>query len=173
MTMRYKHIDVPFGKLLLVGEEALEIVGFPHGKMAIDVGEGWSHDKTAFLDAAEQLQAYFAGELEKFSVLMKPSGTEFQKDVLQALMSIPFGETRSYKDVAAMIGRPKSVRAVGAANGRNPLPIIIPCHRVIGADGSLTGFGGGVAVKAYLLKLEAGGKKSALEQVGFDFLRAP
>ena len=167
--MRYQYIDVPFGKLLLAGEDALEIVGFPSGKMAVGVGENWSHDCYAFIDAVEQLHAYFSGELKQFDVVMKPSGTEFQKDVLEALMSIPHGETRSYKDIAVMIGRPKSVRAVGAANGRNPLPIIIPCHRVIGSDGSLTGFGGGVDVKAYLLKLEAGEKAIDLGQVGFDF----
>jgi methylated-DNA-[protein]-cysteine S-methyltransferase len=153
--MRYQHIEVPFGKLLLAGEDALEIVGFPSGKMAVGVGENWSHDNYAFIDAVDQLHAYFGGELKQFDVVMKPSGTEFQKDVLEALMSIPHGETRSYKDIAVMIGRPKSVRAVGAANGRNPLPIIIPC--------------GGVDLKQYLLKLEAGKKAIDLEQVGFDF----
>lgn len=171
--MRYRHIDVPFGKLLLAGEDALEIVGFPKGKMAVGIGEGWRHDKYAFVDAVDQLHAYFANELEQFNIVLNPSGTDFQKDVLAALTSIPYGETRSYKDIAALIGRPKSMRAVGAANGRNPLPIIIPCHRVIGSNGSLTGFGGGVDVKAYLLKLEAGENITDFEQVGFDFQCAP
>lgn len=167
--MRYQHIDVPFGKLLLAGEDALEIVGFPNGKMAVGIGANWRCDKYAFVDAVDQLHAYFGGELEQFDVVLKPSGTDFQKDVLDALTTIPYGETRSYKDIAVMIGRPKSVRAVGAANGRNPLPIIIPCHRVIGSNGSLTGFGGGVDVKAYLLKLEAGENAVDFEQVDFNF----
>ncbi len=171
--MRYHFVDAPFGKLLLAGEDALELVGFPRGKMAVGVGEGWVEDRHSFTDASAQLLAYFGGELKEFSVKMKPSGTVFQREVLDALNSIPYGETRSYKDIAEMIGRPKSVRAVGAANGRNPLPIIIPCHRVIGANGSLTGFGGGVDVKAYLLKLEGGTSGSFVEQAPLDFQQIP
>ena len=109
------------------------------------------------LQAAEQLTEYFAGDRKCFDLPLQPEGTLFQRQVWQALAEIPYGETRSYRDIAARIGRPKAVRAVGGANGRNPLSIIIPCHRVIGADGSLTGFAGGTTVKQQLLQLEASG----------------
>ena len=116
-------------------------------------------------EAERQLNDYFAGKLKKFSLALAFAGTEFQKEVWRALLTIPFGETRSYAEIAGYIGRPKAVRAVGAANGKNPISIIAPCHRVIGADGRLTGFAGGLEAKAYLLNLEAahfaGGKKAA------------
>ncbi|MGA2136803.1 MAG: methylated-DNA--[protein]-cysteine S-methyltransferase [Bryobacteraceae bacterium] len=105
--------------------------------------------------AAAQLRAYFAGELRDFELPLDMQGTEFQKRVWDRLLSIPYGETRSYSHVAHAIGTPKAVRAVGAANGRNPVPIVVPCHRVIGAGGSLTGFGGGLPMKRFLLDLEA------------------
>ena len=104
--------------------------------------------------AAAQLSEYFAGKRTKFDLPLAPAGTEFQRSVWQALQAIPFGETRSYGDIAARIGNPKACRAVGMANNRNPIVIIIPCHRVIGRDGSLTGYGGGLDVKQYLLDLE-------------------
>ena len=103
-----------------------------------------------------QLDEYFSGQRTTFDLKLAPWGTDFQLEVLRALQEIPYGETRSYQDVATHIGRDKAVRAVGAANGRNPLPIIIPCHRVIGANGSLTGFGGGLSTKRFLLDLERG-----------------
>lgn len=103
---------------------------------------------------AEQLQEYFAGEREQFDLELDFVGTAFQVQVWQALLQIPFGETRSYLDIATQLGNPKAVRAVGAANGRNPISIIAPCHRVIGSSGSLTGFAGGLAAKQYLLNLE-------------------
>lgn len=107
------------------------------------------------LQATEsQLNAYFAGQLKQFSVNLDCIGTEFQKKVWNALTTIPFGETRSYGQIAVQIGNPKAVRAVGAANGKNPISIIVPCHRVIGANGKLTGFAGGLEVKAYLLGIE-------------------
>ena len=106
------------------------------------------------LEAERQLKDYFAGKLQTFSVKLDFAGTEFQKKVWGALLTIPFGETRSYAEIARQIGQPKAVRAVGAANGKNPLSIIAPCHRVIGSDGKLTGFAGGLDVKASLLKLE-------------------
>ena len=102
-----------------------------------------------------QLQAYFAGELKSFDVPLEIAGTDFQKRVWSALRTIPYGQTRSYSEIAAQIGAPQAVRAVGAANGRNPIPIIVPCHRVIGASGSLVGFGGGLEWKRLLLDLEA------------------
>lgn len=105
-------------------------------------------------DAEEQLREYFAGERREFTVPLDFGGTEFQNQVWQALLSIPFGETRTYTDIAVQIGRPAAVRAVGAANGRNPISIIAPCHRVIGSNGKLTGFAGGLEAKAHLLALE-------------------
>ena len=105
--------------------------------------------------ARQQLTEYFAGERREFDLPLKLSGTEFQMSVLHALQQIPYGETTSYSDIAERIGRPKAVRAVGAANGRNPIPIIVPCHRVIGSHGDLTGFGGGLDTKEALLRLEA------------------
>jgi len=106
-------------------------------------------------EAVRQLRLYFAGELAVFDLPLEIIGTPFQKKVWQALRTIPYGETRSYSEIAAQIGAPKAVRAVGAANGRNPIPIVVPCHRVIGSNGSLVGFGGGLPWKRLLLELEA------------------
>ncbi len=105
---------------------------------------------------ARQLDSYFAGELRYFDLPLRPEGTPFQLRVWEELRRIPYGETRSYREVARAIGSPEAVRAVGAANGQNPIPIVVPCHRVIGANGKLTGFGGGLDVKRLLLDLEAG-----------------
>ncbi len=113
------------------------------------------------LESERQLQEYFAGQRQVFTLPFDPAGTAFQKDVWQALSTIPFGETRSYEQIARQIGRPKAVRAVGAANGRNPLSIVVPCHRVIGANGKLTGFAGGLQTKAFLLGLEGRKEKAA------------
>lgn len=110
------------------------------------------------LETARQLNEYFAGQRNTFTVPFDRTGTPFQEDVWQALETIPFGETRSYSDIARQIGRPKAVRAVGAANGRNPISIIVPCHRVVGSNGSLTGFAGGLETKDFLLKMEATGE---------------
>jgi len=104
--------------------------------------------------AAAQIEEYFAGKRKQFSLPLAMNGTEFQMAVWETLQSIPYGETRSYKEIAAMVGRPKAVRAVGMANNRNPISIIVPCHRVIGCDGSLIGYGGGLPVKKHLLDLE-------------------
>jgi len=105
-------------------------------------------------EAVRQLESYFAGELKEFTLPLKPEGTEFMKKVWSALCEIPYGKTVSYKEIAEKVGVPKGARAVGIANNRNPIPIFIPCHRVIGADGSLTGYGGGLDMKKYLLELE-------------------
>ena len=112
------------------------------------------HTVNCFPEEEKQLGEYFSGERLIFELELEPKGTPFQIAVLDALVQIPYGETRSYRDIAIEIGRPKAMRAVGAANGRNPLPIVIPCHRVIGANGSLTGFGGGLEAKTFLLELE-------------------
>ena len=157
--MKFRIIDSPIGKLLLAGDQrGLVLLGFPHGKGQIEPAQDWENDETAFTEATQQLKEYFSGRRQTFDLELAPEGTEFQLDVLNALQQIPYGETRSYADIAVQVGRPRAVRAVGAANGRNPLPIVIPCHRVIGADGSLTGFGGGIPTKKYLLQLEKGQK---------------
>jgi methylated-DNA-[protein]-cysteine S-methyltransferase len=153
--MLYRYIDSPIGQLLLAGDrEGLKIIGFPQGKGKVSTGADWELTSNGFLDAELQLAEYFDGRRRSFDLNLAPQGTDFQLAVLAALQTIPHGETRSYLDIAIQIGRPKAVRAVGAANGRNPLPIVIPCHRVIGADGSLTGFGGGLESKLFLLQLE-------------------
>lgn len=153
--MKYRYIKSPIGRLLLAGDdEGLKFVGFPEGKGQIQPQSDWQKDEQAFKDVKKQLDEYFTGKRKTFDLKLAPSGTAFQREVLIALQQIPYGETRSYQDIASGVGRPRAVRAVGAANGRNPLPIIIPCHRVIGANGSLTGFGGGLPVKQYLLDLE-------------------
>ncbi len=116
--------------------------------------EGWADDRAAFPAVVEQLTAYFDGELTDFQVGLRLDGTPFQQRVWSALLEIPYGETRSYGQLAKRLGQPGASRAVGLANGRNPIAIIVPCHRVIGGDGSLTGYGGGIARKRTLLELE-------------------
>lgn len=135
---------------------SLSVIGFPRGDRARGPDPSWTRDDAPFEEAARQLREYFDGTRRRFDLDLEPSGTVFQRAVLDALLTIPYGETRSYADIALQIGRPRAVRAVGAANGRNPLPIVIPCHRVIGKDRSLTGFGGGLETKRYLLDLETG-----------------
>jgi methylated-DNA-[protein]-cysteine S-methyltransferase len=153
--MMYRHIPSPIGELLLAGDDqGLKFIGFPKGKGQVQPQDAWLLNPDCFENAESQLKEYFAGERTTFDFAMVPTGTSFQLQVLEALQSIPAGETRTYLDIAQQIGNPKAVRAVGAANGRNPLPIVIPCHRVIGSDGSLTGFGGGVETKLFLLELE-------------------
>lgn len=153
--MYYCYLDTPIGDLLLAGDnEGLSMIGFPEGSMRREPEDDWIYNEKPFEDARAQLDAYFAGERKTFDLKLKPTGTEFQLRVLEELQKIPYGETCSYSDIATRIGRPKAVRAVGAANGRNPIPIVIPCHRVIGASGDLTGFGGGLPTKEALLRLE-------------------
>ena len=158
--MKYCHVPSPVGDLLLAGSSnALELLSFPTGAKARTPGLDWEYAEHAFADAAAQLRAYFEGELRVFDLEIRLAVTPFQDAVLGELRRIPYGETRTYGEIAARIGRPKAVRAVGAANGSNPLPIVIPCHRVVGAGGQLTGFGGGLETKRYLLALE---KRTAL-----------
>lgn len=153
--MYYCWFESPIGSLLLAGDEqGLKWLGFPEGKGHLEPSSEWVRNDGFFKETTLQLESYFAGELRTFELPLAPEGTEFQLNVLAALKSIPYGETRSYVDIARQIGRPKASRAVGAANGRNPLPIVIPCHRVIGSNGSLTGFGGGLKAKTFLLELE-------------------
>ena len=154
--MYYCYIESPIGELLLAGEDdELTMIGFPEGAMRREPESDWIQSDKPFVEAARQLSEYFAGERHEFDLPLRLNGTEFQLLVLDELQRIPYGETTSYGDIAKRIGRPKAVRAVGAANGRNPIPIIVPCHRVIGSGGALTGFGGGLDTKKALLQLEA------------------
>lgn len=136
---------------------SLSIETGPAGLRRIDFRgrRGNGHSSSLMRETIRQLRLYFAGELQIFDLPLELIGTEFQKKVWAALVTIPYGETRSYTEIAAQIGAPRAVRAVGAANGRNPIPIVVPCHRVIGASGSLVGFGGGLEWKRLLLDLEA------------------
>ena len=157
MTMFYHYHNTSIGELLLAGDgDHLHLLGFPGGKMQRRHEAQWSKDGAPFVDVCTQLDAYFAGELREFSLPLMPKGTAFQESVWQALTEIPYGETWSYGQLAANIGKPRASRAVGAANGVNPIPVIIPCHRVIGSSGKLTGFGGGLETKRLLLELESG-----------------
>lgn len=154
-TLAFGYLESPVGALQVAGDEAgLHSISFPSGSRAVAPREEWRRDEAFFKDAFAQLDAYFRGELTRFNLPLHFSGTAFQKTVWRALIDIPYGETTSYGALAASIGRPAASRAVGAANGANPLPIIAPCHRVIGADRSLTGFGGGLPTKSFLLDHE-------------------
>ena len=154
--MYYCYTTTPIGDLLLAGdEEGLGLIGFPKGRMRRDPEPDWIFNEKPFVKTRKQLDEYFAGERKVFDLPLHLTGTDFQVRVLEELQRIPYGKTASYGDIAKRIGRPRAMRAVGAANGRNPIPIIIPCHRVIGSTGDLTGFGGGLDTKAALLRLEA------------------
>jgi methylated-DNA-[protein]-cysteine S-methyltransferase len=146
-------LDTLIGTLRLVAEDGC-LVKIEFGGSAGGAATAHPGRDDVLAVTALQLREYFAGQRQHFDLPLAPAGTVFQRAVWQALAAIPWGETRSYADIAQAIQRPTAVRAVGAANGRNPVPIVIPCHRVIGSDGSLTGFAGGLAVKRTLLELE-------------------
>ena len=155
--LAFKWIRAPFGRLKLVGsDEGLAAILWDNDKpRRVPLGPATEDPRHALLAEMErQLAEYFAGQRKMFDAPLAPSGTLFQKQVWRALLNIPYGQTRTYGEIAREIGHPTAVRAVGAANGCNPLSIIAPCHRVIGASGALTGFAGGLAVKRYLLDLE-------------------
>lgn len=156
MTTYYCYYKAPIGQLLLAGDgDALTLLGFPQGKMQRGHDADWTRDPQPFRDVSDQLGEYFAGERTTFDLPLAPAGTQFQERVWAALQEIPYGVTWSYGELAHHIGKPSASRAVGAANGLNPIPVIIPCHRVIGSNGKLTGFGGGLETKEFLLGLEA------------------
>lgn len=157
--MYYCYFESPVGRLLLAGRAELESLHFPRGKTRKEPETDWIYNEAIFLAAIDQLGAYFKGERTGFDLELNVQGTDFQKRVWQELVRIPYGETISYGELAKRIGNPKASRAVGMANGKNPISIIIPCHRVIGKNGSLTGFGGGIEVKKKLLDLEKKTKK--------------
>ena len=154
--IRFDYMDSPVGRLLLAADdEALRLVEFPSPRHPMARVDEWVQGDNAVLrDARVQLDDYFAGARRSFDLLLGPRGTEFQRTVWFALAGIPYGGTISYAQLAERVGKATSMRAVGAANGRNPLPIVLPCHRVVGSDGSLTGFGGGLPTKRFLLELE-------------------
>ena len=152
----YTNLDSPIGELLLAGDgEAVSGLYLQAGPSAISIPASWRRANEPFALARDQLDEYFAGERSTFDLALAGAGTPFQERVWRALLEIPYGETLSYGELARRIDRPDAVRAVGTANGRNPISIIVPCHRVIGADGTLTGYAGGLERKRFLLDLEA------------------
>jgi methylated-DNA-[protein]-cysteine S-methyltransferase len=155
-AVRHAVIDSPVGPLLLAADDThLQVLEFETPAHPVKRGDGWREGRNAIIDAAHrQLDEYFAGKRRDFDLPLSPQGTGFQRGVWWALADIPYGTTISYAQLATRIGKPTAPRAVGAANGRNPLSIVLPCHRVIGADGSLTGYGGGLPIKTFLLTLE-------------------
>jgi methylated-DNA-[protein]-cysteine S-methyltransferase len=158
--MAWTSASFPFGISLFLATDGSALTRVSFAASADEAPPDWpgdgvlSPENPILANATGQLREYFAGARETFSVPLRPAGTPFQLSVWRALDEIPYGHTRTYRDIACSIGRPTATRAVGAANGQNPLPIFVPCHRVIGSNGSLTGFGGGLDVKRALLRLE-------------------
>lgn len=156
--MYYTRFNTRFCEIILVGDEE----GLTHlhlntgeGKRTFDISEAWVRDDAFFASVVQQIEAYFKGEQKDFDIKLNPKGTAYQKKVWQALREIPFGQVWTYKDVAAHIGNEKASRAVGLANSKNPIPLIVPCHRVIGSNGKLTGFAHGLNIKEKLIHFEA------------------
>ncbi len=155
VQINYTIIDSLAGELILYGNfDSLMGVGFLQARSWAKEIDLWTEDLRPFKEIVLQLNKYFDGNLRDFRVPLSPSGTRFQLDVYRELLKIPYGETRTYSEIAKAIGSAKAVRAVGSANSKNPIAIVIPCHRVIGRDGSLTGFAGGLEAKRALLQLE-------------------
>ena len=151
-TTAYDIVESPIGPLLITAEDGA-LTRLSMSPFQLD--SAWVHDPGALAEPARQLAEYFAGERTEFELELRPAGTAFQRGVWDLLLGIPYGETTTYGALALALGDPRKVRAVGLANGRNPISIVVPCHRVIGADGSLTGYGGGLERKRQLLALEA------------------
>ena len=151
----YSYISSPLGALLVAGDAAgLKLINFQCGTTSPPLAPDWREDRQPLRQAIEQLEAYFAGTLRRFTLALAPSGTPFQHAVWRALQDIPYGATTTYGALARQLGKPQASRAVGAANGRNPLAIVIPCHRVVGSTGKLTGYAGGLDIKQALLAFE-------------------
>jgi len=151
----YCYLDSPLGKLILAGDKNfLKLIEFPDQKKEKKPEKNWLYSEPRFKSESDELIRYFEGELKKFSIKCQITGTVFQNKVLNELKKIPYGQTMSYSDIADRIGHPKAYRAVGSANGKNRLPIIFPCHRVISNNGELGGFSGGLSIKSKLLELE-------------------
>jgi methylated-DNA-[protein]-cysteine S-methyltransferase len=153
--MRYSTLTTPIGELMLTADDDGALTGVNLPNRHPDPA-GWERDDELLADARRQLSEYFAGERTTFDLPLRPAGAPFQLRVWEALLRIPYGETASYGELARELGHPTAARAVGAANGRNPIAIVVPCHRVIGANGSLTGYAGGLECKRALLDLEVG-----------------
>ena len=155
--MKYCYTDSPIGPLLIAGDhESVHLIGFPKNGKPQRPEAGWTESSTGPLaETVRQLREYFAGKRTDFDLPLAPEGTTFQREVWRTLQEIPYGETISYGELAKRVGNPKASRAVGSANGKNPIPIVIPCHRVIAGDGTLGGFGGGLPTKEKLLALES------------------
>jgi methylated-DNA-[protein]-cysteine S-methyltransferase len=166
--MNYCHLETRIGTLLIAGDgEALRHIHFPEHGRARRPESGWSESASGPVgEAVRQLTEYFSGTRREFDLPLAPAGTEFQQEVWRRLRGIAYGETISYGELARRVGNPKASRAVGAANGANPIPIVIPCHRVIGANGKLTGFGGGLPIKEALLALEQTANTRSLQVRG-------
>ena len=165
-TLYYDTLETPIGTLRLVADQhGLRRICFPRERHPRPDDHDGEHAPAQLAEAKRQLTEYFAGERRTFDLPLSPHGTPFQRKVWEALREIPWGETWSYAELARRIGQPSAMRAVGSANGRNPLPIVVPCHRVIGADGSLTGFGGGLGIKSQLLALEGHAGELFAEEV--------
>lgn len=155
MNLAYKFIETPVGKLKLVASNKGLVAILWENDNRVPLRDLVQDDRhPVLLQAESQLEEYFAGSRQTFDIPLDMRGTTFQKSVWEALLAIPYGDTRSYGELAKRLGRPSASRAVGAANGRNPLSIVVPCHRVIGSSGKLTGFAGGLGTKAQLLSLE-------------------
>jgi methylated-DNA-[protein]-cysteine S-methyltransferase len=154
--MNYAMMESPVGPLTIAGDDnGLHFILFGAGKRAASPAAGWNpSDRGVVGETARQLAAYFEKKLIRFDLPLHPKGTQFQREVWRELQRIPYGEVISYGELARRIGKPNASRAVGAANGSNPIPIVVPCHRVIGSNGKLTGYGGGLPIKEALLKLE-------------------
>jgi methylated-DNA-[protein]-cysteine S-methyltransferase len=167
----YKIVDSPAGRLMLVAtDQGLAAILWENdrrGRVRVNV-EKEDNEHPVLVETARQLEEYFAGQRKEFTVKLDLAGTAFQRKVWNALLTIPFGETRSYGEIATQIGNPGAARAVGASNGRNPVSIIAPCHRVIGSTGKLTGFAAGLDVKARLLALEASPYFTSTRSSGFQ-----
>lgn len=154
-TIRYAYVRSPMGDILLTGDDKeLYLIALPLGSEKQQPEPEWEHEPRAFLDVAQQITEYFAGDRRIFDLPLRLCGTAFQKLVWRALGDIPYGETISYFELACRIGRPTAARAVGSANARNPFSIVLPCHRVVGTSGALTGYSGGLKWKEKLLRLE-------------------
>ena len=155
MDTCYRWMESPVGRLLLAADEhGLRELSFADGRTPPSIAPSWKSGGAPLDEPARQLRAFFAGELRRFDLTLAPDGTEFQRRVWRALQEIPFGETISYGELARRIGNPAASRAVGLANGSNPIALVIPCHRVIGSTGKLTGYGGGLEKKRWLLDFE-------------------
>lgn len=163
--MYFRYHESPTGPLLLAGDDAGLQLLYMDNAARWHPQADWQPAERQLDEACRQLDRYFEGRLKRFDLRLAPRGTAFQQEVWKALQAIPYGRTTSYGELAERIGRPRSVRAVGTANGANPISIIIPCHRVIGRDGSLTGYAGGLPRKALLLKLEGVNLQPAQDQL--------